>query len=230
MLKQLDPDGETMANTGKSEMTALEKKEYDELVSRVAEMPSKRRKFTMLSAIEASVLLKISIGTLDRARSKRRDLEQAGERIPATSHASIPFARSGDEGPVQYFAQDIVKFLKRLRKASDSTESLISAAPLPLNTEGIRCWLATANATDTWPFSIQPGGRPLDFMDAISQNILTGDARRLTLREFGNQLGDAAAAASALKESVALGIESDAALKDDGSGEPRSRRSIDGAL
>jgi hypothetical protein len=219
-----------MANTGKSEMTSLEKKEYDELVSRMADMPSTQRELTMLSAIEASVLLKISIGTLDRARSKRRDLEQNGELIPPTSHASIPFARSGDEGPVQYFAQDVVEFLTRLRQASMAAATRPAVAPLPINVEGIRGWLASADATETWPFSIQSGGRPLDLMDAISLNVLTGEARRLTLQEFGKELGEAASAAFRATESVALSIESDARLKDEDLGAPRSRRSIDGAL
>ena len=63
-----------MANTGKSELTPLEKKEYDDLVARLAAMPVAQRELTMLSAIETAALLKISIGTLDRARSRRREL------------------------------------------------------------------------------------------------------------------------------------------------------------
>lgn len=218
-----------MANTGKSEMTPAEKQEYDQLVSRVAAMSPAQRDLTMLSAMEASVLLKISIGTLDRARSKRRDLEQAGQPISPTSHASIPFARSGDEGPVQYFAQDIVDFLMRLRGASRASGDLREPAAVVANLEGIRCWMAVADAQETWPFSIQRDGRPVDLMDALTHGLLTGEARRLTLRDFARQMADAAAAQFASSEEKALRNESEAARK--GAALARgSHRSIDDAL
>lgn len=218
-----------MANTGKSEMTPLERQEYDELVSRVAAMSPAQRDLTMLSAIEASVLLKISIGTLDRARSKRRDLEQAGELIAPTSHASIPFARSGDEGPVQYFAQDVVDFLTRLRGASRQSNAPREPAPLMAKLEGIRCWMLAADAEETWPFSIQRDGRPVDFMDALSHGLLTSQAQRLTLRDFARQMADVVAAQFASSENTGLRRESEAARKD--AALPRgSRRSIDDAF
>jgi len=218
-----------MANTGKSEMTPLERKEYDELVGRVAAMSPAQRDLTMLSAIEASVLLKISIGTLDRARSKRRDLEQAGEPIAPTSHASIPFARSGDEGPVQYFAQDIVDFLARLRFASRLVNVSREPASVSVKLEGIRCWMAMGSAEETWPFAIQRDGRPVDMMDALSHGLLTGEARRLTLREFAKQMADASAAQFASSEKADLRSESEAVSRDARMAGD-SRRSMDGAL
>lgn len=193
-----------MANTGKSEMTTLEKKEYDDLVERLSRMKSAQRKLTMLSAIEASVLLKISIGTLDRARSERRDLLEAGKSIDAASYAAIPCCRPGDNGPAQYFAQDVAKYLKRLRNASKVSETLPSAIQL----DGIRCWMSTASAVDTWPFSIQLDGRPIDLMDALSHGQLTGDARRLTLRDFATQLALTAAAEFHATEATAIREES----------------------
>jgi hypothetical protein len=193
-----------MANTGKSEMTTLEKKEYDDLVERLSRMTSAQRKFTMLSAIEASVLLKISIGTLDRARSERRDLLQACKPIDPASYAAIPCCRPGDNGPAQYFAQDVAKYLKRLRNASKASGMLPSAIQL----DGIRCWMSTASAVDTWPFSIQPDGRPIDLMDALSHGQLTGDARRLTLRDFATQLALTAAAEFHATEAAAIREES----------------------
>jgi hypothetical protein len=219
-----------MANTGKSELTSLEIKEYDELVGRVAAMPAAQRELTLLSAIEASVMLKISIGTLDRARSKRRQSEQAGEVIPPISHASIPFVRAGNEGPVQYLAQDIVDFLTRLRDASRSPAASIGLGAVAGELGGIRCWMAEASAADTWPFSIQHSGRPIDFMDALSQGVLTGDARRLTLREFGNLLADAAAAQFRAAEGRAIENVSDAGYGNAGLADLTFRKRRDSAL
>lgn len=195
-----------MANTGKSELTPLEKKEYDDLVARLAAMPVAQRELTMLSAIETAALLKISIGTLDRARSRRRELEQSGEPTPPTSHASIPFARSGDEGPVQYFAQDVVDFLTRLRGAANAPQAPQEPAAATARLAGIRSWMAHAGPADTWPFAIMASGRPLDFMDALSLGALTGTAERLTPREYGEWLGQAAAAefSSAEREAIAV--------------------------
>lgn len=190
-----------MANTGKSELDAVEKKEYDDLVARVAPMSAAQREITMLSAMETSVLLKISIGTLDRARSKRRELQQAEASIAPTSHASIPFSRPSDDGPVQYFVQDVVDFLTRLRAAAQTPPQPIAALA---KLEGIRSWLARGSAADDWPFSIQEGGRPMDMMDAISVGALTGAAERLTLREFGDRVAQAAAAEFSAAEKAAL--------------------------
>jgi hypothetical protein len=221
-----------MANTGKSEMTALEKKEYDALVERLSRMKSAQRKLTMLSAIEASVLLRISIGTLDRARSKRRALLQAGQPIDPDSHAAIPCCRPGDDGPARYFAQDVAKFLKRSRNASKALKAPKGSETIStdIQLDGIRCWMTTASAVDTWPFSIQLDGRPIDLMDALSLGQLTGEACRLTLRDFATQLALTAAKEFHAAEAVAIMEESDGPFKGAASKTSQPKRRVNGSL
>lgn len=182
-----------MANTGKSEHTDAERKEYRDLVSALAVKTPAERKLTMLSPIETSVLLRVSIGTLDRARSKRKELKASGQPIDPTSLASLPFSQQEKDGSVHYFAEHVQEYLGRLFSAAEAPPD---KSPLPqLDLSGIRRWLAEAGPTETWPFTIRADGRPVDMMWAIAQGELTGVAERLTLRDFSARVAYASAAA-----------------------------------
>jgi hypothetical protein len=194
-----------MANTGKSELTSREKIEYDELVARLARKSPEELSLTMLSPIETTVLLSISIGKLDRSRGARRDMLKSGEPIAPTSYASIPFAQADDEGKIQYFATDVRDFLERLWKSARSPHD---GSQILFQGDGFRRWMAEGTPSDTWPFTILASGRPLDFMQALSDRMLTGDAQRLTLGEFGAKLADAASSQFRAEERAALDKES----------------------
>lgn len=182
-----------MANTGKSEHTDAERKEYQDLVSALAVKTPAERKLTMLSPIETSVLLRVSIGTLDRARSKRKEHKANGQPIDPTSLASLPFSQQEKDGSVHYFAEHVQEYLGRLFSAAEDSPD---KSPLPqLDLSGIRRWLAEAGPTETWPVTIRADGRPVDMMWAIVQGELTGVAERLTLRDFSARVADASAAA-----------------------------------
>lgn len=182
-----------MANTGKSEHTDAEKEEYRELVSALAKATPAERELTMLTPIETAALLRVSIGTLDRARSKRKDLMKAnGQAIDSTALVSLPFSQQEKDGSVHYFAEHVQQYLGRLFRAA---EGVPAQSPIGnLDMSGIRRWLADSGPTETWPFSIRADGRPIDMMAAIAQGALTGVAERLTLREFSARLADASAA------------------------------------
>jgi hypothetical protein len=56
----------------------------------------------------------------------------------------------------------------------------------------VRQFLTTAMPEDTWPFSIQADGTPICMFEAIERGLLTGEAQRLTIQQYGEQLAQAA--------------------------------------
>ena len=191
-----------MANTGKSELPPAAKAEYRHLVRSLTALSADERQFFMLSPNETAALLNVSIGTLDRARLKRRQATEQGLAISPTSLASLPFSQPEKEGNVRYFLKHAFEYLKRLIKAAEMDEP---AASVDSGMTGVQRWMAIASPSDTWPFSIQPDGRPMDLMTAVSEKCLSDNAERLTLREFGSRLADAAAASYARDEGKEIG-------------------------
>ena len=98
---------------------------------------------------------------------------------------------------MRYFLKHAFEYLKRLMKAAEREET---TASVDSSMTGVQRWMAIASPSDTWPFSIQPDGRPMDLMTAVSEKCLSDNAERLTLREFGSRLADAAAASYARDE------------------------------
>lgn len=133
--------------------------------------------------------------TLKRARDDR-DAELNKGKVPVgTSFASIPYIPPGPDGlSYAYLMSEIKAFRLRRIKAAQSE---VEAEPMPVvqgigAVHGFASFMASAMPTDTWPFSIQPDGRPMDMFLAMELGLLTGKAERLTLRGFGDRLSDAA--------------------------------------
>lgn len=133
--------------------------------------------------------------TLKRARDARDETLGAGKVPDATSLASIPYIPPGPDGlSYAYLMSEIKAFRLRRIKAAQSE---VEAEPIPavqgIGTDrGFASFMASAMPSDTWPFSIQADGRPMDMFLAMESGLLTGKAERLTLREFGDRLSDAA--------------------------------------
>ena len=56
----------------------------------------------------------------------------------------------------------------------------------------VQKFLTSAMPEDTWPFSIQADGTPICMFEAIERGLVTGEAQRLTIRQYGEQLAQAA--------------------------------------
>lgn len=143
---------------------------------------------------EVCTILNKSPKTLQRARDARDTLKE-GEEADGTSLASIPFIPPGPDGlSYAYLMSEIKAFWRRRIK---SAQAEVEAEPIPVvqgigTARGFQSFMASALPTETWPFSIQPDGRPMDMFLAMELGLLTGKAERLTLREFGDRLSDAA--------------------------------------
>lgn len=143
---------------------------------------------------EVCTILNKSPKTLQRARDARDALEK-GKEADGTSLASIPYIPPGPDGlSYAYRMSEIKAFWHRRITAAQSE---VEAEPFPAvqgigTVHGFASFMASAMPTDTWPFSIQADGRPMDMFLAMELGLLTGKAERLTLREFGDRLSDAA--------------------------------------
>jgi hypothetical protein len=69
----------------------------------------------------------------------------------------------------------------------------------------VRQFLTTAMPEDTWPFSIQADGTPICMFEAIERGLLTGESQRLTIRQYGERLAQAAGQREASTEAKAIG-------------------------
>jgi hypothetical protein len=69
----------------------------------------------------------------------------------------------------------------------------------------VRQFLTTAMPEDTWPFSIQADGTPICMFEAIERGLLTGEAQRLTIRQYGEQLAQAAGQRETSVDAKAIG-------------------------
>lgn len=150
--------------------------------------------WTPMTVDEVCTILNKSPKTLQRARDARDTLKR-GEEADGTSLASIPYITPGPDGlSYTYRMSEIKAFWRRRIQAAQSE---VEAEPIPVvqgigTALGFATFMASAQPTDTWPFSIQPDGRPMDMFLAMELGLLTGKAERLTLREFGDRLSDAA--------------------------------------
>lgn len=161
-----------------------------------------------LSVGAVVVLLDKDPKTLHTARKKRAKMLEAGAKILPLELESIPFA--GTPTAATYMALDLVEYLDR--KALAPTlhvweQTLPQSYPnlqLPRSFLGFQSWLARAEVTDLWPFSIQGDGRPMDLIAAILNDTVGDDLRWLTIREFGTLAADTASQAFHDKEKGAL--------------------------
>lgn len=157
---------------------------------------------------EASTVLDKDVKTLKSARDRRKALGIKVNGISPLDLASIHFQEVN--GAYFYPAIELLNYLKRIRFArklsiaaqGDSKKYEESIRPTTLL--AFQTWLATAPATEAWPFCIQPNGRPLDLVAALVLGQTTADIRWLTIREFSVLAAEAARIAFVREEVAAI--------------------------
>lgn len=206
------------------------------------------QKLVRLSDPEAASFLGTSHSNLAHKRSEQNALAEVDR--DARSIGSIPYLPGP---PIQYRLYELLRYKvgeepvagvsnKRSQAAKEKTAKTVkenAAKREALSAKrkqeaqmatrvAFSSFLQSSTVLDTWPFSIQADGRPIDLYAAILDKKLTGRAERLTLREFGKRVADAAAAAYAEGEKTILS-ESIALVQDKlGSGSRQGRRAKSG--
>lgn len=144
---------------------------------------------------DAAVLLDTSAKTLERARAAQvKALSSTPPaRIDPLSFEALSFALSAT-GSGRYVcnADSVFQLFKRRRERAKADDERLTAAMGINAVLAFQAWSLEAAPDDTWPFSIQDDGRPLDFVAALILDKLTGEVEWLTLREFGSRAADAA--------------------------------------
>lgn len=183
-----------MANTGKYVSSAQEIAEHAALVAALQAIKPSAKPMCLYDVGDVAALLKVDPKTLKRRRDERDAALKAGAEINPLSIASIPYAPPNPT--VKYSAQELENYLMRLAAASASPRNVSSAGRSSQQQAssfmGFQTWMSIATPTDTWPYSIQADGRPMDMCAAIILGALTGNAERLTLRQFSERVADAA--------------------------------------
>lgn len=174
------------------------------LLAALRAKPEDQKPSASFSVAEASLILGESQKALHRARAARDEElnKKPAERRPIDplsleSIACVPVSKK-----FKYPASEIEDYLARFAEAVAGKRRLVRSAMPPVL--GFQSWMATASPVDTWPFSIQRNGRPMDMCAAIIAGKLTGKAEDLTLREFSERLADASAKAFHVAQARAL--------------------------
>lgn len=201
------------------------------------------RKIMRLGDRDAAAYIGKSHSTLAHARSEQSALS-AAER-DSRSCGCIPYIKGP---PIQYRLYDLLIYKvneetftgvskTRSTETKEKTALTVSAnaqknglkakasreAAKNATYRGFSSFMQTATAADTWPFSMQKDGRPMDLYAAMLDGKLTGNAERLNLREFSSRLADAAT--QAYSDEQARALESGKPLaKDSGEKKPRTDR------
>lgn len=184
-------------------------------------------KITRLSDPEAAAYLGVGHSTLAHKRSEQAALPEK-QRDPG----SIGSIQNFPGPPVAYRLYDLLKFRlaeepgsgvvkPRSEQAKEKAAATFKAnapkrakedqerrtAAVNSTYRGFSAFMQAATGADTWPFSIQSDGRPLDLYSAILDSKLTGNAERLNLQEFANRLAYAASNTHSDQEAdeIALG-------------------------
>lgn len=194
---------ERMANTGKYVSTPQEILEHAAKLEALMSINPLVKSLFFFEAGDVAALLRVDTKTLQRKRSERDAALVAGLEINPLDIASIPYAPPTPT--VKYSAQAIEEYLQRVSAASIAplTEQ---RSPFSLGARfmGFQAWTTIATPVDEWPFSIRADGRPLDICAAILLGELTGQAERLTLRQFSERLADASGKAFQDRERAEL--------------------------
>lgn len=190
-------------------------------------MSEDAQKITRMSDPEAAAFIGKSHSTLAHARSEQSALGESDRDL--ASCGCIPHIPGQ---PIQYRLYDLLIYKanegavtgvskSRSLEAKKKTAVTVDAnaqkrelkekasgeAAKNASYRGLSAFMQTATAADTWPFSMQKDGRPMDLYAAILDGKLTGQAERLNLREFANRLADAAN--KSYSDEGAKGIDSD---------------------
>lgn len=172
-----------MANSGKNVGSAKGMVEHAAMLAALESLPSAIKPIFLFKAGEVAALLRVDTKTLQRKRAQRERAAEAGEEIDGIDIASIPFAPISSG--IRYSAAEIESYLRRVSQATGA-----SANPFGLTRSaassfmGFQIWMSTATPVDDWPFTIARDGRPMDLAAAIILGQTTGEASRMTLRQF----------------------------------------------
>lgn len=157
----------------------------------------------IFSAEETTVLLRKSLKALQRARTVRSEAIKAGGTVPEDSLASLaPLPPEDNEKNALYPASSITAYWARRVKAAKAESDALGVSTSTLR--GFQSWLIEGTPSESWPFSIQPDGRPMDMVEAIRARMLTGNAARLNIREFADRLAHAASKSFSETEADAI--------------------------
>lgn len=174
------------------------------LLAALRAKPEDQKMASAFSVAEASLILGESQKALHRARAARDEelAKKPADRRPIDplsleSIACVPVSKK-----FKYPASEIEDYLARFEEAVAGKRRLVRSAMPPIL--GFQSWLATVTPIETWPFSIQRDGRPMDMCAAIAAGKLTGKAEALTLRAFSERVADASAKAFHLAEAREL--------------------------
>lgn len=166
-------------------------------------MTPEARRDREYSMADAAVLLDTSAKTLERARAAqvRAMSSTPPARIDPLSFEALSFALSAT-GSGRYVcnADSVFQLFKRRRERARAEDERLAAAMGINAVLAFQAWTSVALADESWPFSIQDDGRPLDFVAALTLDKLTGEVEWLTLREFTDKLANAVAKASSMAE------------------------------
>lgn len=195
-----------MPVTGKKMPSALEFAERMSIIESATQLGEAGRSIVRVSTTVLAAILDREPRAIEQDRKKLRDARELKLPVDPLHPCSIPFGEPTAEGrEIEYYLSDVIEFLQR-RSASVDRSHLpghdpVSVIILP---RGIHRWMSEASPAETWGFSIQPDGRPMDLSQAIATSNLTENAERLTLREFGTRLADASSASFHDSEAAAL--------------------------
>lgn len=167
--------------------------EQDAAIKALSALTKKQLRMKVLTPGQVGALIIRNPRTMEADRTKQRKAKLDKKlKIDPTEPASIPYIpASAGEREVQYLASDVLDYLDR-RFAHIDRNHLKRGGPPDPAMRGFQSWLSMADAAQTWPFCIQPDGRPLDMMEAIATDRLNGDPVRLNIREFSDMLAKAA--------------------------------------
>ena len=202
---------EAKVPANKNAPSAAKKREQTRVVKKLAGMSEREERLHPLTIQEGSALFDRSAKTLEKDCAERKAALEAGAPIPPNHPAALKFDQAKDGGPVTYFAAHA---LEHLRARFDAAEGRAGAAP-PSAARGFQTWLQEATAVEAWPFTIRQDGRPIDMLDAMETGRLTGKAERLTPREFGDRMAQAALEAFHRDEKAGLNFDVQEASKTD---------------
>jgi hypothetical protein len=174
-------------------------------------IPERLLESRLYSQTEACNVLDKDAKTLKSARNKRIAQGVNVSSIHPLDLASIHFVVADDVEA--YPAIELINYIKRkgfARRLSINAQidpKMYAETIRPTTLLGFQTWLGTASVKDTWPFCIQPSGRPVDFVAALVLGQTTNDIRWLTIREFSTMAADTAAYAHVSVEQTVVGDE-----------------------
>lgn len=195
-----------MANTGKHVSTVKKIEQHAEKLATLMAMKPSVKEMFLFEVADAAAYLGVDPKTLQRKRKERDAILAKGEEPDPLDISSVPYVPP--RPAVKYLAQDIEDFLRRLAMATKVpywAKEKMAGKPAALAGLGFQSWLSVASPIDTWPFSIQSDGRPMDLLAATLTNKLTGQTEYLTIRGFGERVADAASRVFHENEDDAIG-------------------------